>query len=92
MKSQAEKIAGLQLMPIWIVKRKHNYWLSEKHKMFTEKSEREKMELVETHVTELPTLRGDLDLETRSYIEDRLNVSRQLRELHETVASSFDEV
>jgi hypothetical protein len=60
--------------------------------MFTEKSEREKMELVETHVTELPTLRGDLDLETRSYIEDRLNVSRQLRELHETVASSFDEV
>jgi hypothetical protein len=50
------------------------------------------MELVETQATELAKLRGDLDLETRSYTKYCLNVRHRLRELHETVASSFDEV
>jgi hypothetical protein len=61
-------------------------------KAFIEKTEQEKMELVEIHATELASLRGDLDLKTRSYMEYRQNVWHQLRELHETVASSFEEV
>jgi hypothetical protein len=52
--------------------------------MFTEKAEREK--------TELARLRGDLDLETRSYTEYHLDVHCRLHELHEVVASSFGEV
>jgi hypothetical protein len=41
---------------------------------------------------ELAKLCGDLDLKRRSYTEYRQNVCRRLCELHETVASSFDEV
>jgi hypothetical protein len=43
-------------------------------------------------VTEVAKLHGDLDLETRSYTEYRQTMRRQLRELHETMNSSFDEV
>jgi hypothetical protein len=60
--------------------------------MFTETTEREKMELVETHATELAKLWGDMDLETHSYTEYLQNVHRQLHELHKMVASSFNEV
>jgi hypothetical protein len=60
--------------------------------VFVEKAKWEKTTLVETHAAELPKLRGDLDLETHSYTEYRQNVRRRLRELHETVASSFSEV
>jgi hypothetical protein len=60
--------------------------------VFAEKAEREKTELVETHVAEVAKLRGYLDLETRSYTEYRQNVRRRLHELHEIVASSFNEV
>jgi hypothetical protein len=66
--------------------------LSDKYKMFTKKAEREKVELVETHVTELTKLRRDLDLETHSYTEYRLNVHHRLHELHKMVALSFEEV
>jgi hypothetical protein len=41
---------------------------------------------------ELAKLRGDLDLETCSYMEYCQTIRRQLHELHETVALSFDEV
>jgi hypothetical protein len=34
-----------------------------------ERAEQEKMKLVEAHAAELVKLRGDLDLETRSYTE-----------------------
>jgi hypothetical protein len=50
------------------------------------------MELAEIHATELARLCGDLDLETHNYMEYRQNVRCQLRELHETVASSFKEI
>jgi hypothetical protein len=97
MNSQAEKITELETAYADLKREKESittgYWrLSDKHKMFIEKAKREKMELVRTHVMELAKLRGDLDLETHSYTEYRLNVHPLLRELHETVASSFDEV
>jgi hypothetical protein len=41
---------------------------------------------------ELAKLHGDMDLETRSYMEYCQTVWRRLHELHEIVASSFDEV
>jgi hypothetical protein len=66
--------------------------LSEKHKSLNEKAEQEKEKLAEAHAVELANLRGDLDLVTHSYTEYRQTVCRWLRELHETVASSFDEV
>jgi hypothetical protein len=50
------------------------------------------MKLVEAHAVELAKLRGDLDLEMRSYTEYHQTVSRRLRELHEALASSFDKV
>jgi hypothetical protein len=66
--------------------------LAEKHNACTAKAEQENTELAKTHVAELYKLRGYLDLETRSYTEYRQNVCRRLHELHEMVASSFDEV
>jgi hypothetical protein len=66
--------------------------LVEKHNAFTVKAEQEKTELVKTHAVELSKLHGDLDMETRSYTEYRQNLRHRLRELHEMVASSFDEV
>jgi hypothetical protein len=48
--------------------------------------------LVEANAVEVTKLRDDLDLETHSYTEYHQNVSHRLREIHETVASSFDEV
>jgi hypothetical protein len=85
-KSQAEKIVGLEAAYADLNHEKESITagyrrLSEKHKMFTKKTEWEKTEL-----------RGDLDLETHSYTEYRLNVSHRLRKLHETMASSFDEI
>jgi hypothetical protein len=50
------------------------------------------VELVETHATKLAGLQGDMDLETHSYTEYRQNVHHWLRELHEVMASSFNEV
>jgi chromosome segregation ATPase len=95
--SQAEKITELETTYADLKREKESITasyrrLSDKHKMFTEKAEREKTELVETHMMELARLRGDLDLETRNYTEYRLNVHRRLHELHEIVASSFDKV
>jgi hypothetical protein len=58
--------------------------LAEKHKSTTK--------LVEAHAVELTKLHVDLDLETRNYTEYLQNMRRRLRELHEIVASSFDEV
>jgi hypothetical protein len=66
--------------------------LPAKHDAFTEKAEQEEMKLAEAHAAELAKLRGDLDLETHSYTEYHQTMRRQLHELHETVASSFDEV
>jgi pyruvoyl-dependent arginine decarboxylase (PvlArgDC) len=70
--SQAKKITELEAACADLKREKeHNCWLSEKHKVFTEKAEREKTELVETHAAEVAKLRGYLDLETRSYTEYR---------------------
>jgi hypothetical protein len=95
--SQAEKIIKLETAYADQKREEESitvgYWRPpDKHKTFTESVEREKTELVKTHTTKLAKLRGDLDLETRSYTEYQLNVHRWLHELHETVASSFDEV
>jgi hypothetical protein len=95
--SQAEKIAKLETTCADLKCEKEciaaGYRrLSEKHTAFIEKTEQEKMELAEIHATELARLRGDLDLEMRSYMEYHQNVRCQLHELHETVASSFEEV
>jgi FtsZ-binding cell division protein ZapB len=95
--SQAKKITELEMEYADLKHEKESittgYWkMSDKHKMYTEKVERENAELVESHAMKLAKLRGDLDLETRSYTEYCLNVRRWLHELHNTVASSFDEV
>jgi hypothetical protein len=66
--------------------------LAEKHKVLVEKAEQEKIKLAEAHAAKLTKLHNDLNLETRSYTEYCQNVRRRLRELHEVVASSFDEV
>jgi hypothetical protein len=47
---------------------------------------------VETHAAELTGLWGDMDLETHSYTEYHQNVHHWLHELHEVVASYFNEV
>jgi hypothetical protein len=41
---------------------------------------------------EFPKLRGDLDLETRSYTEYHQSVGRWLHKLHETMVSLFNEI
>jgi hypothetical protein len=66
--------------------------LLEKHKALNEKPEQEKDRVAEVHTVDLAKLHADLDLETHSYMEYRQTVHRWLHELHETVASSFDEV
>jgi uncharacterized coiled-coil protein SlyX len=66
--------------------------LAEKHKSLAKKVEQDMTKLVEAHAVELTKLHVDLDLETRSYTEYLQNMRRRLRELHEIVASSFDEV
>jgi hypothetical protein len=43
-------------------------------------------------VAEVAKLHGDLDLEMCSYMEYRQTMRCRLREPHETVASSFDDV
>jgi hypothetical protein len=63
-----------------------------KHDAFVEKVKLEKAKLAEAHTTEVAKLHGDLDLETHIYTKYRQTVRHQLRELHEIVASSFDEV
>jgi hypothetical protein len=93
-RSQAEKIAELEVACTDLKHEKENITagyrrLSEKHKVFIEKTEHEKTKLAEIHAKELAILHGDLDLETRSYMEYRQNVRRQLHKLHKTVASSF---
>jgi hypothetical protein len=66
--------------------------LAAKHDAFAEKVEQERATFVEAHAAEVAKLRGDLDLETHNYTEYRHTVRRRLRELHETVASSFEKV
>jgi hypothetical protein len=95
--SQVEKIAELETAYTDLKREKEivaaGYRrLSDKHMALTEKAEREKVELIETHATELAKLRGDLDLETCSYTEYHKSVCRWLCELHKTVASSFNVV
>jgi hypothetical protein len=63
-----------------------------KHDAFVEIVEQEKAKLVEAHAAKVAKLHGDLDLETRSYMEYHQTVRHRLCELHETVALSFDEV
>jgi hypothetical protein len=63
-----------------------------KHDAFMEKAEKKKTKLAEAQAAELAKLHGDLDLETRSYMEYHQTLHRRLHKLHETVASAFDEV
>jgi hypothetical protein len=62
--------------------------LAGKHKSL----EQDMAKLAEANAAELSKLCDDLDLETRNYTEYRQNVQRQLDEVQETVALSFDEV
>jgi hypothetical protein len=66
--------------------------LAPKHDAFVEKVKQERVKLVESHTIEVAKLHGDLDLEMHSYTEYCHPVRCRLREFHETVASSFDEV
>jgi hypothetical protein len=63
-----------------------------KHDAFVEKVKQEKAKLAEPHAAEVAKLIGDMDLEMHSYIKYHLTMRRRLREVHEIVASSFDEV
>jgi uncharacterized coiled-coil protein SlyX len=66
--------------------------LAEKHKSFAVKAKHEKTKLAEAHAAELTKLCADLDLETHNYTEYRQTMHHRLHELHEAVASSFEEV
>jgi hypothetical protein len=97
MKSQAKKIAKLEAAYTDLKCEKDNVTtsyrrLAEKHNAFTDKAEHERKELTETHTMELARIHGDLNLDTHNYTEYGQNVRHGLRELHETVTSSFDEV
>jgi hypothetical protein len=96
-RSQDEKIAKLETTYADLKREKDNVTtgyqrLAAKHDAFMEKAEQEKAKLAEVHVVELTKLPGDLDLETHNYTAYHQTVCRRLRELHEIVASSFDEV
>jgi hypothetical protein len=96
-RSQAGKITELEMAYADLKCEKDNVTtgyrrLVVKHDAFLEKAEQEKTKLAEADMVELDKLRGDLDLETHSYMEHRQTMHRQLRELHEIVASSFDKV
>jgi hypothetical protein len=66
--------------------------LAEKYKSLTERAEHEKAKLAEAHVAEVTKLHEDLDLEAQSYNKYRQTIRRWLRDLHEAVRSSFEEV
>jgi hypothetical protein len=96
-KSQADKITELEATHADLKREKDNLHagyrrLSEKHRALNEEAEQEKTKLAKAHAVELAWVHGDLDLETRSYTEYRQTVWHWHRALHETIASSFDEV
>jgi hypothetical protein len=96
-RSQAEEITELKMAYVDLKREKDNVTIGyrrlvAKHNAFMEKVKQEKTKLVEAHAVDLAKLHGDLDLETRTYTEYCQTVHHRLRELHETVASSFDEV
>jgi uncharacterized coiled-coil protein SlyX len=96
-RSQADKIAELEATCTNLKCEKDKVIdgyqrLSEKHKALAERAQQDKTRLVEAYVVELAKLHGDLDLETSNYIEYHQTVRHRLRELHEIVALSFDEV
>jgi hypothetical protein len=96
-RSQAEKIIELETAYADLKRDKDNVSigyrrLATKHDVFARKAEQEKTQLVEAHAAELAKPHNDLNLETRSYMEYRQTMRRRLCELHEIVASSFDEV
>jgi hypothetical protein len=96
-RSQGEKIAEPKTAYTDLKHEKENVTtsyrrLAAKHDAFVEKVEQEKAKLTGAHTTNVAKLHGDLDLETRSYTEYHQTMRRQLCELHEIVASSFDEV
>jgi uncharacterized coiled-coil protein SlyX len=66
--------------------------LAEKHKSFAKKAEHDKKKLAEAHAAKLTKLHTDLDLETHSYTEYHQTVRCRLHQLHEAIASSFEEV
>jgi hypothetical protein len=85
-RSQAEKTTELEMAYADLKCEKENVTagylrLAAKHDAF-----------VEAHAVEVAILHGDIDLETRSYTEYQQTVHCWLHELHEIVASSFDEV
>jgi hypothetical protein len=96
-RSQVEKITELEMTYDDLKHGKENvtagyHRLVAKQDAFVGKVEQEKVKLAEAHAMKVAKLCVDLDLETRSYMEYHQTVRRQLCELHETVASSFDEV
>jgi uncharacterized coiled-coil protein SlyX len=97
MRSQADKIAELEATCANLKREKDKVTdgyrrLSEKHKALVERAEQDKTKLAEANAVELTKLHGNMDMEKHSYTEYHQTVHRRLRELHETVASSFDEV
>jgi hypothetical protein len=86
LRSQAEKITKLEMAYAALKCDMDNVTtgyqrMVAKHDAFAERAKKEKAKLTDSHVAELAKLRGDLELETRSYTKYR-----------QTVASSFDEV
>jgi uncharacterized protein YhaN len=95
-KSQADKIAEFEKMCASLRWEKEDVTagyrrLSVKHKALAEKTYQERAQLAETQA-ELRKLYDDLDLETCSYTEYHQNVRGRHCDLHQALASSFDEV
>jgi uncharacterized coiled-coil protein SlyX len=93
MKLQADKIVELEVTCTDLKRGKEKLTdgyrrLAEKHKSL----EQDVANLAEASAVELTKLCDDLDLEMHNYTEYRQNVRHQLHEIHQTIASSFDEV
>jgi hypothetical protein len=96
-RSQANRIAELEATCADFKRQKDKvtdgYWrLAEKHKSLAEKAEHDKKRLTDAHAAEVTKLDADLDLEIHSYTEYLQTMRHWLHELHEAVASWFEEV
>jgi hypothetical protein len=87
-KSHAWKIAELEVVCADLKHEKEGVMVGyhRMKKMFVEKMERERTELIEAHTMELARVQGELDQETWNYTNYRLNVRRRLHHLHEIVS------
>jgi hypothetical protein len=80
-RSQAEKFTELEMTYVDLKHDKDNVTtgyrrLAAKHDAFAERAKQEKTKLAKIHAAKLTNLHGNLDLETRSYMECRQIVRR----------------